>query len=134
MPSCLQPAALCSDTVCSVAAAALLSSSHTTLIVETLRYDATSYAIVTRLHTHTTVRTFKMRGWVSRVNISPVSPSQLANLMYLSAGVIDNLVSCDVKLKAAEPSYYRHAALPSSCGHCGQPSQVGRLQIVHVDM
>ena len=78
------------------------------------------------------VSTFKMMGWASRVNISSVSPSQLANLMYLSAGVIDNLVSCDVKLKAAEPSYYRHAALPSSCGQ--QPSQVGWLQIVHVDM
>ena len=104
------------------------------LVVETLRYDATtatSYAIVMRLHAHSTVRSFKMMGSASRVNIFPVSPSQLVNLMYLSAAVIDNLVSCDVKLKAAEPSYYRHAALPSSCG---QPSHVGRLQIVHVDM
>ena len=85
-----------------------------------------------RDYTHiTTVRSFKMMSLASRVDMFSVSPSQLANLMYLSAAVIDNLVSCDVKLKAAEPSYYRHAALPSSCG---QPSQIRRLQIVHVDM
>ena len=102
------------------------------LVVETLATTVLRPTLSLRDYTHiTTVRKFKMMGWASRVSIFPVSPSQLVNLMYLSAAVIDNLVSCDVKLKAAEPSYYRHAALPSSCG---QPSQVRRLQIVHVDM
>ena len=127
MPSCLQPAAL---TAVTLSAVWLLQHYCPPLVVETLSTTMLRPTLRDSTHT-TTVRTFKMMGWASRVNISPVSPSQLANLMYLSAGVIDNLVSCDVKLKAAEPSYYRHAALPSSCG---QPSQVRRLQIVHVDM
>ena len=130
MPSCLQPAAL--QCLCSVSAVWPLQHYCPPLVVETLSATMLRPTLSLQDNTHiTTVSSFKMMGWAFRVNVFPVSPSQLVNLMYLSAAVIDNLVSCDVKLKAAEPSYYRHAALPSSCG---QPSQVRRLQIVHVDM
>ena len=123
--------AACSSAV-TLSAVWLLQHYCPPLVVETLSATMLRPTLSLQDYTHiTTVSSFKMMGWASRVNVFPVSPSQLVNLMYLSAAVIDNLVSCDVKLKAAEPSYYRHAALPSSCG---QPSQVRRLQIVHVDM